>query len=79
MLTIKQLNAGDANFWQDLDAMLAWDSVSDDAVFNTVNGILKDVRKRGDDAVVEYTNRFDRMSVAGMAELEIPLARLQTA
>ena len=79
MLTIKQLNAGDANFWQDLDAMLAWDSVSDDAVFNTVNGILKDVRKRGDDAVVEYTNRFDRMSVSGMAELEIPLARLQTA
>ncbi|QTR49467.1 histidinol dehydrogenase [Candidatus Thiothrix anitrata] len=79
MLTIKQLNAGDANFWQDLDAMLVWDSVSDDAVFNTVNGILKDVRKRGDDAVVEYTNRFDRMSVAGMAELEIPLARLQTA
>lgn len=79
MLTIKQLNAGDANFWQDLDAMLAWDSVSDDAVFNTVNGILKDVRQRGDDAVVEYTNRFDRMSVASMADLEIPLARLQTA
>jgi histidinol dehydrogenase len=79
MLNITELNASNNDFWSKLDAMLAWDSVSDDAVFNTVNGILKDVRKRGDDAVVEYTNRFDRMSVAGMAELEIPLSRLQAA
>lgn len=79
MLNITELNTKDSDFWTKLDAMLAWDSVSDDAVFNTVNGILKDVRKRGDDAVVEYTNRFDRMSVAGMTELEIPLARLQVA
>ena len=79
MLNMTELNTTASDFWTKLDAMLAWDSVSDDAVFNTVNGILKDVRKRGDDAVVEYTNRFDRMSVSGMAELEIPLARLQTA
>ena len=59
--------------------LLAWESVSDDAVFNTVNGILKDVRSRGDAAVVEYTNRFDRMSAGSMAELEIPLERLQQA
>ena len=79
MLNMTELNTTASDFWTKLDAMLAWDSVSDDAVFNTVNGILKDVRKRGDDAVVEYTNRFDRMSVASMAELEIPLARLQIA
>jgi len=79
MLNITKLNTQSSDFWTKLDAMLAWDSVSDDAVFNTVNGILKDVRKRGDDAVVEYTNRFDRMSVGSMEELEIPLARLQQA
>ena len=79
MLNIKQLNTSDASFWQDLQDLLAWESVSDDAVFNTVNGILKDVRARGDEAVVEYTNRFDRMSVGSMAELEIPQARLQAA
>ena len=79
MLNIKTLNTTDANFWSDLQDLLAWESVSDDAVFNTVNGILKDVRKRGDAAVVEYTNRFDRMSVGSMAELEIPLERLQQA
>jgi histidinol dehydrogenase len=79
MLNITELNTQSSDFWSELDARLAWDSVSDDAVFNTVNGILKDVRKRGDDAVVEYTNRFDRMSVSSMEELEIPLARLQQA
>lgn len=79
MLNIRTLTTTDANFWSDLQDLLAWDSVSDDAVFNTVNGILKDVRKRGDEAVVEYTNRFDRMSVGSMAELEIPLERLQQA
>jgi histidinol dehydrogenase len=79
MLNITELTTTDSAFWSKLQDLLAWESVSDDAVFNTVNGILKDVRKRGDDAVVEYTNRFDRMSVGSMAELEIPAARLQEA
>ncbi|OQX11448.1 MAG: histidinol dehydrogenase [Thiothrix lacustris] len=79
MLNITELTTTDSAFWTKLQDLLAWESVSDDAVFNTVNGILKDVRKRGDAAVVEYTNRFDRMSVGSMAELEIPAARLQAA
>lgn len=79
MLNIRQLNTKDASFWQQMQDLLAWESVSDDAVFNTVNGILKDVRTRGDAAVVEYTNRFDRMNAGSMAELEIPLERLQAA
>ena len=79
MLNIKELTSSDSDFWPQLQELLAWESVSDDAVFNTVNGILKDVRSRGDAAVVEYTNRFDRMQVASMAELEIPIERLQQA
>lgn len=79
MLNIRQLNTKDANFWQQMQELLAWESVSDAAVFNTVNDILKDVRSRGDAAVVEYTNRFDRMNAVSMTELEIPLARLQQA
>jgi len=70
--SITQLNAKQNDFWQQLDKTLAWD----DAVFNTVNDILKDVKKRGDAAVVEYTNKFDRMSVSSMSELEIPRAQL---
>lgn len=79
MLNIKELTSSDSDFWPQLQELLAWESVSDDAVFNTVNGILKDVRSRGDAAVVEYTNRFDRMQATSMAELEIPLERLQQA
>ncbi len=77
MMDIKVLDATNSAFYPQLDKLLAWDSVSDDAVFATVNGIIKDVRSRGDAAVVEYTNRFDRMSVSSMGELEIPLSRLQ--
>jgi histidinol dehydrogenase len=73
------LTTTDSQFWNKLQDLLAWESVSDDAVFNTVNGILKDVRSRGNAAVVEYTNRFDRMQVQSMAELEIPASRLQQA
>ena len=78
-IKVRTLDSTTSDFWSELDNILAWDSVSDDGVFNTVNGIIKDVRHRGDAAVVEYTNRFDRMSVESMAELEIPPARLQQA
>lgn len=78
-MKIQQLSTQDQNFWQQLDGLLAWESVSDDAVFSTVNEIIKAVRSRGDAAVVEYTNRFDRMQVSSMQELEISKERLQAA
>ena len=64
MINISQLKVSQADFWQKLDDAMAWDSVSDDQIFNTVNDILKDVKKRGDAAIIEYTNKFDRMEVS---------------
>lgn len=78
-MKIQQLSTQDPSFWQQLDALLAWESVSDDAVFSTVNEIIKNVRSRGDAAVVEYTNRFDRMQASSMQELEVAPERLQAA
>lgn len=78
-MKIKRLNSQENAFWSQLDQLLAWDEASDDAVFKTVNGILSDVRKRGDSAVVEYTNRFDRMSVSNMSALDISSDRQQKA
>jgi len=78
-MNIQKLNTNDADFWSQLDDRLAWDSVSDQAVFDTVNGILRDVKARGDEAVIEYTNKFDQMNASSMADLEIPQARLQEA
>jgi len=77
MINIAQLKTEQPDFWQQLDKTLAWESVSDEQVFNTVNDILKDVRKRGDAAVVEYTNTFDRMAIKSMSELEIPKSQLE--
>ena len=42
-------------------------------------GIVEAVRTRGDAALVEATNRFDRRSVADAAELHLPKAALKAA
>jgi len=77
MIEISQLKSKQDDFWQQLDQALAWESVSDEQVFNTVKDIIADVRKRGDEAVIEYTNKFDRLSTKDISELEISPARLQ--
>ena len=79
MLQIRQLVSDDANFWSQLENLLAWDAASDEQVSTTVRGILQDVRARGDVAVVEYTNRFDRTQAESLTDLEIPIERLQQA
>ena len=78
-VNIKRLNSADADFQQRLDELLAFEGAQDENIEKTVVGILADVKARGDAAVVEYTNRFDRLSVAGMAALELPQAELQAA
>ncbi|MDY0049921.1 MAG: histidinol dehydrogenase, partial [Halothiobacillaceae bacterium] len=78
-LAIRRLDSSDENFRAELDKLLAWDSATDDAVFATVQEILGEVRARGDAAVIEYTNRFDRMHALSMRELEIPRERLDAA
>jgi len=79
MSDIKRLKSTDNNFRDILEDLLAWESVSDNAVFTTVMEILDAVRQQGDKAVVEYTNRFDRMQAASIQELEIPAERVLQA
>ncbi|PID46775.1 MAG: histidinol dehydrogenase [Proteobacteria bacterium] len=78
-MDIKRLHTQDDTFWPELKQMLEWETVSDQQVFNTVNQILAAVRARGDSALIEYTNQFDRMQTKSMSELEIGQARLQQA
>ncbi len=66
MLNVTCLNAQDPGFGQALDQLLAWESVSNDAVYNRVREIIADIRSRGDKALIDYTNRFDRMSLQSM-------------
>ncbi|MCL4123151.1 UNVERIFIED_CONTAM: hypothetical protein GTU68_048294 [Idotea baltica] len=49
------------------------------AVVDTVRAILLDVKTRGDEAVLDYSRRFDRVKAQSMVELELPLSRAQAA
>jgi histidinol dehydrogenase len=79
MIEISELNFQQADFWPMLSELLAWEGVSDAAIADTVRNILADVKQRGDQAVVEYSQRFDRVKATAMAELEIPLERAAAA
>lgn len=68
-MKIKRLNSNENNFQSQLEDLLAWEGVSDEQVSSTVRNIIKDVRKRGDEALVEYTNKFDRMNISSIKEL----------
>ena len=78
-LEIARLDTALPDFNQRLDDLLAWETVSDHGVQSAVADIVQAVRQRGDAAVLEYTNRFDRRDVAAMAELVMPQSRLQAA
>ncbi len=79
MPDINRLQISDASFWSQMKDLLAWDSVSDDSVQSTVKQILKDVRREGDKALLDYTNKFDRMTAADLSVLSIAKERLQQA
>ncbi|PSL14607.1 histidinol dehydrogenase [Marinobacterium halophilum] len=78
-ISIRRLDTAQADFDQQLEALLAWESVSDGKVNEIVNEVIARVRAEGDTALVEYTNRFDRTSASSMQDLELGQARLQQA
>jgi histidinol dehydrogenase len=79
MLIIKKLSSTDANFDTALKQLLAFEGAQDDKVDAVVADILKDVKTRGDAAVLEYTQRFDKLQANSMAALELSQAELKAA
>ncbi|MBK8524932.1 MAG: histidinol dehydrogenase [Betaproteobacteria bacterium] len=79
MVAIKRFSSTDTDFKAQLDALLAFEGAQDEKIDQTVAAILADVKARGDAAVIEYTNRFDRLSAKSMAELELSRAELEAA
>ncbi len=76
---MRRLNRADSGFDAELEKLLAWEGVSNDQVNQTVREIIAEIRSRGDAALVEYTNRFDRLSADSMEALIMPQERLQLA
>ncbi|WP_428087179.1 histidinol dehydrogenase [Candidatus Thioglobus sp.] len=76
---ITKLSSAQPDFQKKLSKLLAWESVSNSAVAKTVDDIIANIRLTGDQALVKYTNQFDRMSASGMGELTIEFSALKTA
>src|SRR3974390_2900922 len=79
MADVKRLSSSDAGFEAELTSLTAIENSLDEAVDRTAAAILADVNARGDTALLEYTTRFDRVTVSRAADLEIARAELEEA
>ncbi len=68
---MKFLDIRDADFEQQFAAILGRGEETGREVEQVVLEIIAAVRKQGDVAVLEYTNRFDRMDSASVASLQV--------
>ncbi|MCK0537904.1 histidinol dehydrogenase [Alcanivorax quisquiliarum] len=74
-----RLATTEADFDARLAALTAWSEERDAEVATRVSEIIRAVRERGDEALVEYTNRFDRRNVQHASELVLGKEVLQAA
>ncbi|HXD39297.1 MAG TPA: histidinol dehydrogenase [Ramlibacter sp.] len=68
-----------AGFEAQFKARLQWSAQTDAQVEQRVTEILADVQRRGDAAVLDYTNRFDALEASSLSELELTQAELKAA
>ena len=76
---MKRLNTQDASFDSELTALLDRDTAEDRAVEATVRDIIDQVRTQGDQALLDYSRKFDRLDIDDPAALEITADELQAA
>jgi ATP phosphoribosyltransferase len=74
-----RLSTTSASFDAEFKARLHWSADADAAIEKVVADILADVQKRGDEAVLEYTRRFDGLGAATVPELELTQADFKEA
>ena len=75
-LLINRLTTADNDFLPALDRLIAWSGVADSAVETAVAEIIQQIRSRGDQALLSYTNQFDRRSCQQVKELSLDRADL---
>lgn len=78
-LEISRLSTRETDFEARLESLLCWEGVSSSEVQQRVDEIIEAVKTRGDTALVEYSNRFDRLSASSMEELTLGAERLRKA
>ncbi|MBA4381304.1 MAG: histidinol dehydrogenase [Sideroxydans sp.] len=78
-MNITRLSTQQADFDATLTKLLAFEETADDKLEATVAAILADVKKRGNEAVLEYTRKFDRLPSITEASMELPQSELKAA
>ena len=78
-LTIRRLKSQAPDFSKMLADLIAWEDVSDACVQSTVIEILENIRVRGDEALVEYSNCFDRRDLQSAAGLVVSDEQIEKA
>ncbi len=76
---IALLDSADEGFEQALQNLLAWEAETNDDVTRTVKNIIRDVRRRGDAALIEFTRRFDQRELTSMRDLLIEKDEIDAA
>ena len=79
VLEILRLSTAQEDFSARLERLTAIESSLDESVERTVGEILSGVRRRGDAALLEYTERFDRLAAERVSDLELPRPALAKA
>ena len=73
------LDINDTDFNERFSSVLSRAEETSGAVLEAVRGIIDDVRNHGDKAVLEYTNRFDRLGLTDAGGLEITSSEIEAA
>jgi histidinol dehydrogenase len=76
---ITRLDSTEADFSAKLSALLAFEASEDEAIDRAAAQILASVKAHGDSAVLDATNRFDRLSADSVAALELSQQEMQDA
>jgi len=76
---INRLDTQERDFERRLGVLAGHEASQDEKVEATVRSIISEIRERGDEALLEYTRRFDRVEAGSLADLEIGREELERA
>ena len=74
---IQKFSSQDRDFDSQLNALVAWESSSNEEINRSVEKIIDAVKQNGDASVLDYTNQFDSLKAYSISELIISQQRLK--
>ena len=74
---INKFSSQDRDFDSQLNALVAWETSSNEEINRSVEKIIDAVKQNGDASVLDYTNQYDSLKAHSISELIIPQERLR--